>query len=182
MCEDLASAPVYVTNIGIAHHDYVPMAQLSPWIQDALDAIEFAIGSANSTWGSIRAKFYNHPEPFPLEIVALGNEDCGLFGGTTYQDHYEAFANAIRSRYPQIKFIANCDLGSSYPNVDFFDYHVYQSPQWFYDNVHAFDKQPRNGPQVFVSEYAVVNDCGPVGNLRGALAEAAFMTGLIRNR
>jgi alpha-N-arabinofuranosidase len=181
LCEDLQSAPVYVTNIGIAHHDFVSLDQLEPWIQDALDAIEFARGSPNTYWGRLRATYYNHPEPFPLKIVALGNEDCGLFGPTVYQDHYEAFARPIRSQWPDIRLIANCQLDKSYPYVDLYDYHVYQSPEWFYNNVHVFDKADRSGSHVFVSEYAVYQDSGPFGDLRGALAEAAFMTGLIRN-
>lgn len=47
-----------------------------PWLQEALDGIEFARGDPNSTWGSIRAAM-GHPEPFDLRYVAIGNEDCG---------------------------------------------------------------------------------------------------------
>lgn len=44
-------------------------------LQDALDGLEFAMGSVESTWGSIRAAM-GHPERFPLKYVAVGNEDC----------------------------------------------------------------------------------------------------------
>lgn len=40
-----------------------------------MDSLEFARGSANSTWGSVRAKM-GHPKPFPVKYVAIGNEDC----------------------------------------------------------------------------------------------------------
>nr|GEY70049.1 alpha-L-arabinofuranosidase 1-like [Tanacetum cinerariifolium] len=43
---------------------------------EAIDGIEFARGSPNSTWGSIRAAV-GHPEPFDLKYVTIGNEDCG---------------------------------------------------------------------------------------------------------
>jgi alpha-L-arabinofuranosidase len=43
-----------------------------------------------------------------------------------------------------------------------------------------YDNTDRNGPKVFVGEYAVTKGCG-LGNLRGAMGEAVFMTGLERN-
>src|SRR5207249_4609176 len=43
-----------------------------------------------------------------------------------------------------------------------------------------FDNYDRNGPKIFVGEYAVTQNTG-LGNLRGAIGEAAFMTGLERN-
>src|SRR5205085_8633071 len=43
-----------------------------------------------------------------------------------------------------------------------------------------YDSYERSGPRVYVGEYAVTQGCGR-GNLRAAVAEAAFMTGLERN-
>jgi len=48
------------------------------FLQDVLDSLEFARGSADSTWGSVRAAM-GHPEPFPVKYVAIGNEDYGKF-------------------------------------------------------------------------------------------------------
>jgi len=50
--------------------------ELFAFLQDVLDSLEFARGSADSTWGSVRAAM-GHPEPFPVKYVAIGNEDCG---------------------------------------------------------------------------------------------------------
>jgi len=125
----------------------------------------------------VRSKF-GHPAPFNLTYMALGNEDCGKFN--IYNANYDAFARAIRAKYPTIKLIANCDISRSVQNVDLFDYHVYNTPDWFTHNTNAFDNQNRQGPKVFVSEYAVTQQCGN-GNLRAAIAEAAWMTGLVRN-
>lgn len=98
----------------------------------------------------------------------------------TYNANYHAFAVRLKEKYPNIKLIANCDISKQVPNVDIWDFHVYDSPDWFYNNMGIFDKYNRDGPQVFVSEYAVTRDAG-LGNLRAAVAEAAFMTGLVRN-
>lgn len=46
--------------------------------KDALDGIEFARGSPESKWGSVRAAM-GHPKPFDLRYVAVGNEDCWHF-------------------------------------------------------------------------------------------------------
>ncbi|EEC67599.1 hypothetical protein OsI_34968 [Oryza sativa Indica Group] len=141
----------YWTDDGLGYYDF---------LQDAIDSLEFARGSKESTWGSVRAAM-GHPEPFPLKYVALGNEDCEIFK-PTYQENYPKFYNAIREAYPDIQIISNCD-GSSRPldhPADLYDFHV------------------------FVSEYAVNNDKGGDagnGSLLASLAEAAFLTGLEKN-
>ncbi|XP_021900939.1 LOW QUALITY PROTEIN: alpha-L-arabinofuranosidase 1-like [Carica papaya] len=76
LAEELHAAPVWVFNIGISHNDEVNTTAVLPFIQEALDSIEFARGDSNSTWGSVRAEL-GHPEPFDLKYIALGNEDCG---------------------------------------------------------------------------------------------------------
>eukprot|EP01121_Diplochlamys_sp_Union-15-3_P009544 TRINITY_DN25_c0_g1_i1.p1 TRINITY_DN25_c0_g1~~TRINITY_DN25_c0_g1_i1.p1 ORF type:complete len:787 (-),score=132.01 TRINITY_DN25_c0_g1_i1:79-2439(-) len=176
MCEQLGAAPLFVSNIGLSTSNQIPVNQLEPWIQDALDAIEFANGGTNTVWGSMRAKL-GHPAPFNMTYMALGNENCGT---STYVQHYTIFANRIKAQYPYMQLVANCDISKQAPHVDLFDYHVYSSPQWFIDNRDTFDRQDRKGPQVFVSEYAVTNGAGQ-GNLIAAVSEAAFMTGLIKN-
>nr|CAB3491308.1 unnamed protein product [Digitaria exilis] len=122
LSEDLGAAPVWVFNNGISHHDEVDTSIIAPFVKDVLDSLEFAKGSANSTWGSVRAAM-GHPEPFPLKYVANGNEDCGK---KHYRGNYLKFYNAIREAYPDIQMISNCD-GSSRPldhPADLFDFHV----------------------------------------------------------
>jgi len=120
--------------------------------------------------------------PFNMKFLALGNENgCSFDTFKIYNSYYAIFAKEVKAKYPGIELIANCDIsGSVSAPVDSFDYHVYQNPQWFLTNTGIFDKQNRKGSKIFVSEYAVTSDCGN-GNLRAALAEAAWVTGLIRN-
>ncbi|KAG5041887.1 hypothetical protein JHK87_005802 [Glycine soja] len=125
-------------------------------LQEALDGIEFARGSPESRWGSLRASM-GHPKPFDLRIVAIGNEDCDKFN---YKGNYLKFYDAIRRVYPDIQIISNCD-GSENPldhPADLYDFHA------------------------FVSEYAVWQDDAGNGTLLAAVAEAAFLIGLEKNR
>ena len=173
MCEDLGAAPLLVINCGMAHEDHVPMAQLGEWVQDALDAIEYANGPVSSPWGARRAAA-GHPAPFGLRLVEIGNEN----GGPLYEERYAAFHDAIRKRHPDIRLIANVPVQSR--PMDILDEHYYSSPEWFLQNATRYDAYDRTGPRIYVGEYAVTVGCGQ-GNLRAALAEAAFMMGMERN-
>ncbi|CAL4981696.1 unnamed protein product [Urochloa decumbens] len=179
LSEDLGAAPVWVFNNGISHHDEVDTAVIAPFVKDVLDSLEFAKGSANSTWGSVRAAM-GHPEPFPLKYVAIGNEDCWK---KHYRGNYLKFYNAIREAYPDIQMISNCD-GSSrrldHP-ADLFDFHVYTDSRTLFSMRNTFDRTSRDGPKAFVSEYAVWQHDAGKGSLLASLAEAAFLTGLERN-
>ncbi|CAL9220318.1 unnamed protein product [Arabidopsis halleri] len=179
MAEDIGAAPIWVFNNGISHNDEVETASIMPFVQEALDGIEFARGDANSTWGSVRAKM-GRQEPFELKYVAIGNEDCGK---TYYRGNYIVFYNAIKKAYPDIKIISNCD-GSSHPldhPADYYDYHIYTSASNLFSMYHQFDRTSRNGPKAFVSEYAVTGKDAGTGSLLASLAEAAFLIGLEKN-
>lgn len=181
--EDIHADPIFVLPIGLSASDKLPIDQIDPLIQDALDAIEFATGPATSKWGSLRAK-YGHPDPFTMHYIAIGNERCYNDDHLIYPPYYNKFAKAIRAQYPNLKLINNCadpsDRNKCSP-VDLFDFHVYESPDWFIKNVNFFDHQDRNGPKVFVSEYAVANNDVRPGDLLAAVAEACWMIGMIRN-
>uniref|UniRef100_A0A0D9UZY0 non-reducing end alpha-L-arabinofuranosidase n=1 Tax=Leersia perrieri TaxID=77586 RepID=A0A0D9UZY0_9ORYZ len=157
----------YWTDDGLGYYEF---------LQDVLDSLEFARGSVESTWGSVRAAM-GHPEWFPVKYVAIGNEDCGK---EFYRGNYLKFYNAIRKAYPDIQMISNCD-GSSRPldhPADLYDFHVYTSAANLFLMKNKFDRTSRIGPKVFVSEYAVneQKDTGK-GSLLASLAEAAFLTG-----
>ena len=47
--------------------------------------------------------------------------------------------------------------------------------------MHLFDDYDRNGPEIFVGEYAVTNG-NDVGNLRSAIAETMFLIGIENNQ
>ena len=179
LCEDLGAEPVFCINAGMSLHDSVPMEQMGPWIQDALDAIEYANGPTNTVWGSLRAKA-GHPAPFRLRYLEIGNEN----GGPDYRQRWPLLANAIREKYPQLQLIVNTDLhGRPYPRnpkPDIVDEHYYESPESFMWRASQYDSYDRKGPKIFIGEYAVTENTSR-GNLRAAVGEAAFMTGLERN-
>ncbi|KAF7064654.1 hypothetical protein CFC21_070920 [Triticum aestivum] len=180
LSEVLGAAPVWVFNNGISHHDEVDTTAIAPFVKDILDSLEFARGSAESTWGSVRAAM-GHPEPFPVKYVAIGNEDCGK---ENYRGNYLKFYNAIREAYPDIQMISNCD-GSSGPldhPADLYDFHVYTGSRALFSMKNTFDNTSRSGPKAFVSEYAVTGNDAGRGSLLASLAEAAFLTGLEKNR
>ncbi|KAG2689874.1 hypothetical protein I3760_09G160800 [Carya illinoinensis] len=179
LTEDLGALPVWVYNNGISRNDQVSTSHVGPFVQEALDSIEFARGDSNSTWGSIRAAM-GHPEPFDLRYVALGNENCGK---KNYQGNYLKFYNAIKKAYPDVKIITNCNglcQTLDHP-ADFYDYHVYTSANDMFSKAHQFNCTSRDGPKAFVSEYAVNQDEAGNGNLLAALAEAAFLIGIEQN-
>jgi alpha-L-arabinofuranosidase len=177
LAADLGAEPLFCINVGMSHRETVPMDQMGQWVQDALDAIEYANASTNTSWGARRAAA-GHPEPFRLIYLEIGNEN----GGPPYAERWPLFVNAIRSQYPGIKLVADYWQGGypTTPKPDIVDEHFYDTPEWFMRNATHFDKYDRKGPKIFVGEYAVTRNCG-LGNLRGALGEAAFMTGLERN-
>jgi alpha-L-arabinofuranosidase len=177
MCEDLGAEPMLVVNCGMAcqyrNGDHIPLNELDEWIEDALAAIEYAIAPPTSKWGALRAK-NGHPEPFPLRFVSIGNENWGPI----YEERYARFYDAIKARYPQIQLIATAPVKSR--PIDILDEHYYSTPEWFILNANLYDRYDRKGPKILVGEYAVTAKCG-TGNLRAAIAEAAFMTGIERN-
>ncbi|MGA9778421.1 MAG: alpha-L-arabinofuranosidase C-terminal domain-containing protein, partial [Verrucomicrobiia bacterium] len=184
-CEDMGMQPLYAINCGLAlgyngsANNTVPLSQMGPWVQDALDAIQYANGDTNTTWGALRAA-NGHPAPFNLQYLEIGNEN----GGTYYNDRYTLFYDAIKSNYPSMHLIAPGNWSGGPPwsaPVEIQDEHYYASPATFYSYATKYDSYRRNGAKVFVGEYAVNSSYGTYGNLTSALAEAAFMTGLERN-
>jgi len=196
LAEDLGAAPVPILNCGMACQyntgELVPLDKLDPYIQDALDLIEFANGDATTQWGKLRVQM-GHPEPFNLKFLGVGNKQWG----SQYVERYQVMSKVIREKYPEIKLISGS--GPS-PAGDKFDYlwgkmdemdadlvdeHYYMSPEWFLSNARRYDKYDRKGPAVFAGEYAAHTNGDDYpssrNNWRAALAEAAFMTGLERN-
>ena len=193
LSEDIGAEPLPVVSCGLScqyeSNEIVPLDQLDPYVQDALDLIEFANGDVNTTWGKVRADM-GHPAPFNLKMIAVGNEQWG----EVYPERLEVFTKAIRAKYPDIKVV-----GSSGPSaggeqfdylwpemkrigVDLVDEHYYMAPDWFLANAARYDSYDRKGPKVFAGEYAAHDHAsGKANNLYAALSEAAFMTGLERN-
>ena len=196
LSEDLGASPLPILSCGIACQyntgELVPMEDLDPYVQDAIDLIEFANGGVDTPWGKVRADM-GHPKPFNLKFIGVGNEQWG----PDYIERYKVFAKAIKSKYPTITIVSGS--GPS-PDGEFFDYgwkelkelnaeiideHYYKNPEWFIDNVTRYDNYDRKGPKIFAGEYAAhpkgVEDGYKENNWLAALSESAFMTGLERN-
>lgn len=177
LAEDLGAEPLFCINVGMSHKEIIPMDQMGQWVQDALDAIEYANGPVTSVWGSLRAR-NGHPAPFNLKYIEIGNEN----GQAPYAERWPLFVKAIREKYPEIKIIANEWAGGhpEDPKPEIIDEHYYNNPDWFIWNSNKYDTYDRNGSKIFIGEYAVTSGTGN-GNLRGAIGEAAWMTGMERN-
>jgi alpha-L-arabinofuranosidase len=196
LCEDIGASPLPILNCGMACEfnsgELCPLDQLQPYIQDALDLIEFANGDTNTVWGAQRAAL-GHPEPFHLKMLGVGNEQWG----EQYFERYAKFAAAIKEKYPDIQLISASGpdpAGDRFNlawkklrelHADIIDEHCYAKPEWFFNNAHRYDRYDRTGPKVFMGEYAA-QSVGVVStknrnNLETALAEAAYLTGLERN-
>ena len=195
LSEDIGAEPLPILSCGLAcqfQNDdinaHVPVDQLDPYIQDALDLIEFANGPADSKWGKVRADM-GHPEPFNLKYIGIGNEQWDAL----YPERLEPFIKAIRKAYPNIKIV-----GSSGPNSegDQFDYlwpemkrlgadlvdeHFYRPYDWFLSQGTRYDNYDRKGPKVFAGEYACHAAGKKWNHYYASLLEAAFMTDLERN-
>lgn len=153
-----------------------PGPALDPYVQDALDEIEYVTGDANTKWGAERAKD-GHPDPFTLNFVEVGNEDFFDKSGS-YDGRYAQFYKAIKEKYPKLQLIATTPVKGIRPDV--IDDHFYRRPEEFYDDVHHYDNTDRNGPKIFVGEWATREGI-PTPDFGAALSDCAWMTGLERN-
>lgn len=195
LSEEIGSEPLPVLNVGLAcqyqnddMHAHIAVDSLQPYIQDALDLIEFANGDTSTKWGALRAEM-GHPASFNLKFIGVGNEQWG----PEYVERLEPFIKAIRAKYPDIKII-----GSSGPNsegkefdylwpemtrlkADLVDEHFYRPESWFLSQGARYDNYDRKGPKVFAGEYACHGRGKKYNHYNAALLEAAFMTGLERN-
>lgn len=196
LAEDIGAEALPILNCGMACQfntaELVPLDQLDPYVQDALDLIEFANGNTSTVWGKVRADM-GHPAPFNLKMMGVGNENWG----PQYIERLKVFQQAIKSKYPDFKLVTSSGTD---PNgerfellntelrkikADIIDEHYYRRPEWFFSNAKRYDNYPRNESKIFAGEYAAQSDkVVSVDNKNSwltALSEAAFMTGLERN-
>jgi alpha-N-arabinofuranosidase len=177
-CEDLKMQPVLAVYAGYSmEQEHVnPGPDLEPYVQDALDEIEYATGSADTKWGAVRVK-NGHPAPFKLTYVEVGNEDWFDKSGS-YDGRYAQFYKAIKARYPELQLIATTPVKGIRPDV--VDDHFYVRAKKFFEDTAHYDKTDRSGPKIFVGEWATLEG-SPTPNFGAALSDAAWMTGLERN-
>ncbi len=177
-CQDLKMQPVLAVYAGysLKGEHVEPGKDLEPYVNDALDELEYVTGSTDTKWGAERAKD-GHPEPFELTYVEIGNEDHFDKSGS-YDGRFAQFYKAIKAKYPNLQVIATTPVKSVTPDV--IDDHYYRSAQQFFEDVDHYDKTSRQGPKIFVGEWAT-REGGPTTNFGAALGDAAWMTGMERN-
>ena len=180
-CESIGAGGMFVCNVGLGcqyrQGDACSEEDIQFYIDDCMDAIEYALGPVDSEWGALRAQA-GHPEPLPLKYVEIGNENWGA----EYERRYDMFHEAIRAKYPDLILICNNRIGGpgSIKETDMIDPHWYVNPDYFFDNTHLFDNIERSNYTAYVGEYAANSGVGS-GNMRAALSEAAFIGGMERN-
>ena len=191
LCEDIGAEPLPIINCGMSCQwekpELAPLDQLAPYIQDALDLIEFANGPVTSAWGAKRAAM-GHPEPFHLKRLGVGNEQWGQ----VYLDRYKPFHDALKAKYPDLQLVVAggakvgdgqwhfiMDKISKGMPADIVDEHYYCPPDWFLANADRYDTYDRKGPKIFAGEFAA--HANRKSTLDVAIAEAAMMTGFLRN-
>ena len=195
LSEIIGSEPLPILSCGLAcqfQNDdpkaHVPVEELQPYIQDALDLIEFANGGTDTEWGALRAEM-GHPAPFNLKFIGIGNEQWDRL----YPDHLAPFVDAIRKAHPEIKIVGSSGPDSEGKQFDYLwpemkrlgadlvDEHFYRPYNWFLSQGARYDSYDRKGPKVFAGEYACHATGRKWNHFYASLLEAAFMTGLERN-
>lgn len=193
LSEDLGAEPMFVVNMGMGHGWYENYQHIEGFVQEALDALEYANGDASTYWGAKRIAA-GHPEPFNMRLIEIGNENYNYsFNNNNdqsdhYPERYRQFYDAIKARWPETICIGNVESwGTDNPSwrnahpVDVVDEHYYKSPDWFASNYHKYDNTSRTSHKIYNGEYAVTSDCGTNGTLKAALGEAIYMAGMERN-
>jgi alpha-N-arabinofuranosidase len=177
-CEDLKMQPVLAVYAGYSlQQQFVkPGPDLVPYVQDALDEIEYVTGDASTKWGAERIKD-GHAAPFALNFVEIGNEDQ-FDRSTSYDGRYAQFYDAIKKKYPALQLIATTPVKGH--AMDVLDDHYYKRAEQFFGDTHHYDNADRNGPKIFVGEWAT-REGTPTPNMGAALGDAAWMTGMERN-
>lgn len=198
-CEDIGAIPLPVVSAGVCcqhagdspgrGQEGLPLDEMPAYIQDILDLIEWANGSASSRWGAVRAAA-GHPAPFGLKYIGVGNEDAIT---PIFKERFKMIFDVLKEKHPEIVVVGTSGpfhSGEDYDNgwalardlkIPMVDEHYYVSPQWFWENLARYEKYDRSGPKVYVGEYAARDRDKNRNTLRTALAEAAGMMGFERN-
>jgi len=186
-CENMNAEAVLGVYAGYSlngdHVDAGPL--LKPYVDDALDEIEYIIGDVKTYWGAKRAAD-GHPKPFKLTYVEIGNEDW-FDRSNSYDGRFNQFRTAIETKYPQLHCISTI-ADAQYPTQkvtsgkkpEVLDEHYYRNSWAMWENASQYDKYDRKGPKIFVGEWAT-REGAPTTNLNAALGDAAWMAGMERN-
>ena len=190
LAEDLNAKPLYVVNVGLWHGGMTPVDSIQPWIDECMNALEYANGPVTSKYGALRAK-NGHPEPYNIEYLEIGNENNQpdpALQSDHYYERFKKFKDAVLAKYPNMHLIGNVvawgddnPTWDSNESVELLDEHYYRNPAWFAENFRKYDGYDRKGSEIYVGEYAVTQGFGNMGSLDAALGEAVYMMGIENN-
>ena len=190
LAEDLNAKPLYVVNVGLWHGGMTPVDSIQPWIDECMNALEYANGPVTSKYGALRAK-NGHPEPYNIEYLEIGNENNQpdpALQSDHYYERFKKFKDAVLAKYPNMHLIGNVvawgddnPTWDSKESVELLDEHYYRNPAWFAENFNKYDTYNRKGSEIYVGEYAVTQGFGNMGSLDAALGEAVYMMGIENN-
>ncbi|WP_255486653.1 alpha-L-arabinofuranosidase C-terminal domain-containing protein [Mucilaginibacter sp. SP1R1] len=187
-CEDLKMEPLLAVYAGYTlkgdHMDAGPFLQ--PFVDEALEEIEYVTGDVNTKWGAKRAQD-GHPEPFKLKYIEIGNED-GFDKSGSYDARFTQFYDVIKAKHPELQLISTIGgrdpLGIRFPiktrKPEVIDEHYYRNAFEMEADATHYDDYDRSGPKIFVGEWAT-REGSPTTNMNAALGDAAWMTGMERN-
>jgi alpha-N-arabinofuranosidase len=185
-CQDLGMEPVLAVFAGYTlNHEHVTnSAALKPFVDEALEEIEYVTGDATTKWGAQRIKD-GYPNPFPLHYVEVGNEDWFDRSGS-YEWRFADFYDAIKAKYPDLKIIST--MGYEHPEAvvksrtpDLVDEHYYRNEEEMENQSFKYDTYDRSRKsKIFVGEWAT-RVGSPTPNMAGALGDAAWMCCMERN-
>ncbi|KAF2204615.1 glycoside hydrolase [Delitschia confertaspora ATCC 74209] len=194
-CTDLGMEPVLAVWAGFyLDGPAIPESALQPYIDDALNELEFIMGDVSTPYGAMRAKL-GYPKPWTIKYVEVGNEDNLGGGGTTYNAYrFQAFYDAIKAKYPHMKvFASTTDFKFAETEDAGEDYHHYSRPDFFVGQFNYFDNFT-TGQKIMIGEYATVQPNVPQGGDTdwakgrlpfptwiGTVGEAVFLLGAERN-
>lgn len=190
LAEDLNAKPLYVVNVGLWHGGMTPVDSIQPWIDECMNALEYANGPVTSKYGALRAK-NGHPEPYNIEYLEIGNENNQpdpALQSDHYYERFKKFKDAVLAKYPNMHLIGNVvawgddnPAWDSKESVELLDEHYYRNPAWFAENFNKYDTYNRKDSEIYVGEYAVTQGFGNMGSLDAALGEAVYMMGIENN-
>lgn len=196
-CEDIGAKPLPILpaavscqnsggtwRVGGIGQQAVPIEEMTGYIQEVLDLIEWANGPVTSVWGAKRAAA-GHPASFNLQYVGIGNEDKIT---PEFEQRFKMIYDAVKEKNPAVTIVGTSgpfhsgddyDKGWALANqihIPVIDEHYYVQPEWLISNQYRYDAYNRTASKVYLGEYASWGN-----KLYNALAEALYMTGLERN-
>jgi len=192
--EDVGMEPIMAVWAGYSFGGAVTSTSIQPFIQEAIDQINFVIGDPTQSAAAALRSSLGHPEPYALTYVEIGNEDFADSSGSYASYRWKDFVTTLSTTFPHLNFLATTFVNDPVlsPKTNFWDVHDYNTPSWFFQNAFRFDSFARDGTKYFEGEYAAINTnasnlfgSGPTRlsfpQMQGSAGEAAYMTDLERN-